>query len=201
MKKVLTIDFNIIMSPSLNLYDKFVSEFNPLANNIDDKSLLWYGKAELVFYRKLSELLTYKLTTMPAENIHFLHGQEDIIRYLDKDSEVINIDFYHDLEKYDKKLTNDNWAAYAIDKGLISKYTWIHAMNSNVENSYNIDTSLCLEKIMLTMLPDVDEIIISSSEEWVLPQYMPLFDLWLQLPPLIANKRLVMEDYPTERDI
>jgi len=196
MKTILTIDFNIIMAPCIDLYNHLINEFDNLHDRIGSESLVWHGQAAMDIYSKLTnEIILDKFLEVDKDNIHFLHGQEDVLHFLDKneDNHVYNIDFYSDTHEYNGTIDNRNWVTYGLNNGYIKNYEWIKALNSPIVEG--VETPVTVEKAELTLLPNIDQIFIASSEEWILPQYMPLFDLWLMISRKILGKNVNMEDY------
>lgn len=206
MKTILTIDCNILMSPSLPFYQNHIGEFVSIGELLDPYSLLRFAPANLNVYEKLTnEVILPLLMQLPVEKIHFVYGQEDTIHFLDPNEEnyLINIDYHGDTEPYDNVLNNTNWISYAFDKGLISQCIWLNDIDSNLEetNGYPIDTSIGIENAILELLPFPDEVIISISDEWILPQYKPLITLWINMIQTLTGKPIEYEEYQEERVI
>ena len=100
-------------------------------------------------------------------------------------------------------LNNTNWVSYAFDKGLISQCIWLNDIDSNLEetNGYPIDTSIGIQNAILELLPFPDEVTISISDEWILPQYKPLITLWVNMIQTLTGKQIEYEEYQEERVI
>ena len=203
MKTIISIDMNIIMSPSLPLYYRDVREFSLIEQFIENNQYIEYAPADLTIYAKLTnELLIPYMKMLPKEKIHFVYGQEDTLHYLTEPSTVMNIDFNSDVNEYVDRLYNDNWISYGFDTNKINDVIWISAVNSIKDiRNYNIDNSLTVSNCSIDLLPDADEIVISLSEEWILPQYKPLINLWQDLFYHYYGEYPIIEEYQDEREL
>lgn len=96
METILTIDFDIIMWPSIELYNHFVNGDDDNMWDIEtDFPLLQYANADLELYYKLTNfLLKYK-----EKNIKFIfiNSHDEILKYINSPSTMVNIDHHHDL--------------------------------------------------------------------------------------------------------
>ncbi|MBO7079355.1 MAG: hypothetical protein J6W64_06050 [Bacilli bacterium] len=184
MNTVVTIDFDIIMAPSINLYNSIVpaSTWNDLEKNPYFKLL----KIDAIHYQKIFNYIFYCIQYLPKENIHFIEDHGQAVRYINKKCDLINIDHHHDLgygEDIEKQEcpTCANWVYYLEKNNLLNTYTWIHNDNSEEippdrkekmnfyiysPNLYNFD---------LENLEVPDELIICLSEPWTPPYIRPLF--------------------------
>ena len=209
MKTILTIDFDIVMEPSIALYnDKVPGE--------SWDSLLMYPQMQLLqmnsaHYAKLSVLLDV-LNHKENIPIYFIDNHDRILTYLPKDEKInlINIDHHHDLGYPDNKQDNEihcaNWVKKLYEQNRINEYTWIN----NAESTYpsdeeqeliSYDISLEMYDINLMPLPDI--VCICLSPQWVPPQYIPLFTAWVHLTSLHHHKAIDIDHgvYKDEENI
>jgi hypothetical protein len=178
---VLSIDFDIIMAPSINLYNNMVP-----ANHWDDllKSLpnLTTTPADLNIY---SRLLRYLLRTIDKTSSIFIGYSHSFIQdYLknDNDLNITNIDHHHDIfydiKDKDKKLEECNcadWVKYFHDQGQLKDYTWVHNDNS-CDPNFEVDFKY--NKIPFKefeFAESYDKHFICLSPERVPPYYHSLF--------------------------
>ena len=187
-KNILTIDFDIIMWPSVELYSKLpdspweekLNRFPTLNNCIIDYEL----------YYQLTKLIVRLSKKVKKENIYFITDHDEIIKYLSLDDSynVLNIDHHHDWY-YDKKdaivvqnLNCGNWVKYLNENFILNNYLWVDSPNSMIEKELeNIQIFKCFS-IMdfdfdnIEMTPDF--LFISLSPAWVPPYIAPLFNAW-----------------------
>lgn len=118
---VLSIDFDIIMAPSINLYNNMVPELNwdELLRNLPN---LTTTPADLNIY---SDILRYLLCTIDKTSSIFISYSHFFIKdYLQNDTDlnIVNIDHHHDIfydiKDKDKKLEDcscADWVKYFHD--------------------------------------------------------------------------------------
>lgn len=177
--KVVTIDFDIIMEPSIIFYNHIVpsARWEDLYKNAIPNLFT----ADLIHYERLTKWVINMFHSLPAENVQFIYSHDMAYELLkDYDNiELINIDHHHDYG-YDKgdnsKVTCANWVKYLAQENHLASYLWVNNESSDVHPNATID-SQCLKKTNLSTLnPDI--LIICLSPEWVPPHIRPLFDLW-----------------------
>ena len=120
MKTIISIDMNIIMSPSLPLYGRDIREFDSIERYIDSNNFILYAPADLGIYGRLTnEILIPYLKKLPKEKVHLVYGQEDTLHYLNEPSTIINIDFNNDIDDYTDRIYNNNWISYGFEIQLL----------------------------------------------------------------------------------
>lgn len=207
---VVTIDFDIIMKPSISFYNDMVDVENPLKDYVEEFSYLTNIPADLYIYDFISRYIT-KSMVGGCRNVYFINSHEsavDIIEKLPKDEEIhlYNIDHHHDLG-YDmddkdwimpaRKSDVGNWVKYCKDRRYIADYTWIHNDNSDPypeEAKKYVKNDFDLKEVNLEdkdFIPDV--LIICASFEWIPPVYQPLYLTWNSICSEIAG-----EEYPLD---
>ena len=202
MKTVLTIDFDIIMKPSIQLYNNLISTENYI-DNIESWNFVKYAPADLIIYNKLTN---YLLTLIDSTTeIHFIENHDQILNYLEDNDKynLINIDHHHDLgyrgnDEIAKEVIGcANWALMIAQENLLENYLWIGNSNS-VQKSDSIlkydfkDIATC----DLSMLEKPDIIIVCYSAQWIPQQFRPLFKLWIDLVSIKLNTSICLEgDY------
>ena len=204
--KVITIDFDIIMAPSIDLY-----------NNISSLSweerhmrhpLLKMADANFITYHKLTQYLLYIVPKMKKENIHFITNHQSVLNCLTNVTEpidVINIDHHHDIIYGDglEKLTCGNWVSWINKEYNLNSYLWIHDDNSRfVANKDAEQIKFEYEKKNFydyngkdykhCSIPD--KLIICLSGEWVPPKYKSLFFVWFDICNQIHDTHYDFED-------
>ena len=145
--KILSIDFDCIMSPCIKLYnDKCFGNENP--------TLIWKNLSQ---ERNIDNFLCYDAKTL--EDITLLIQKavnsgavlipitehQNIIDNLDMNSDqkfdVVNIDFHHDIWYNEENITMiemfdeyncANWVGYLIKKNKLNSYTWYNMPNSDL---------------------------------------------------------------------
>lgn len=191
--KVLSVDFDIIMAPDINLYNALVPG-HKLDEMISNHPQLVGLRADLEHYKKLVNLLLTLSKNISYTNICIAYSHEYIGKFLknDTDLEIVNIDHHHDLG-YDENdpfenCTCANWAYYLFKQGQLKKYTWLNNNNSSIMPPPR--TEECFSAEWFCDTTDLsyinhfgypDKIFICLSPEWVPEQYHPLFFLMLDL--------------------
>ena len=191
--KVLSIDFDIIMKPSINAYNNLIDGTNPDMNiNKLAKDYPFFScmAADLVAYVVLTEYIK----TIPKEKLVFIQDHREAYDIIIKAAngervDLINIDHHHDIDysidgkkDLDKSPDDGDWVGRLYLKDMINNYSWIRNNNSFmpfpwVQEKFPDVDYLYFEKEMLSEIkPDL--IVICLSPNWVPKMYHPLYDLW-----------------------
>jgi len=182
--RVLSIDFDIIMAPCINLY-------NNMSGEGENAQVNW----EKIFYeRQLEKFLCYdskiltdlfKLLKQQKCEFKFIDSHADIVPFINGPCDLTNIDFHHDIwynkestERYaDEEYTCANWVGYLGYKKLLNTYYWIKAGNSQ---PFQGNFEVPWEKDNTDRIPYLglfDKVIICFSPNWVPYKYRHLYDL------------------------
>ena len=181
---IVSIDFDIIMAPSIEFYNNFTHD-----RYLFDNPLLKVCNADLEHYRKLTTWFFKNLKNVNYENVIFIKSHEQAVNYINKGDTLINIDHHHDLGyKKEEDIKPDepkchcgNWVKYLFDNNIISDYIWINNKNSTQPLYFNGKIEQCaIEDYNLDSLTG-DKVIICLSPEWVPPQFHPLFYSWMDI--------------------
>ena len=195
MKNILTIDFDIIMAPCIELYNHMVPSIsweNLMANFSQGKLF----HADLYLYQYLTDKLLFLLEKMNKEDIVVIEDHGQIIKYLDLNEKmnIYNIDHHHDCgypgsqEKIEEDILNcSNWGLILSEKKILNNFYWIRNHNSSIPNKdiRKVDfIDIDLSEFNFENMPIPDKLVLCLSEPWVPPYIRPLFFTWLD----IANK-------------
>ena len=186
--KIVTIDFDIIMHPSIQLYqnaeepvDEFLSKFD-----------IGIMPADLELYKELTKFIM----SFDKNKIFFIYDHHDIIEEISDIKEpfdLINIDFHHDIGYGDdmqwntpllEKIHEGNWVKHLWDTNRLKSYIWYKDYQSDevVEEGEkylteeHFITNRSLEKLL-----DADRLYLCLSSPWVPMNYLSLYDLWEDL--------------------
>lgn len=197
MKKYLTIDFDIIMHPSIEIYndyggtaEEFLSQFNFI------KCL----PADLELYKELTLFLLEN-----KDKIYFIEEHDSMVPLTKGEGpfELINIDHHHDLGYSDNiswniPITNfdeGNWVKKLWDLNRITKYTWIKDEESldppRLAKKFLTEVHLIDTVNFKKDFSDVEKIYISHSPEWIPYRYDFLYQLWENM---FVNQRYNVEE-------
>lgn len=187
---IVSIDFDIIMAPSIELYRNFNDQI-PY-----DNYYLNMFNADLVMYSKLTDWLLTWIPQIGINNIYFIESHEQIINFIPKEEQVslINIDHHHDvgynseeLEEKNFPINCGNWGLYLLKNNLINNYTWIKNNNSirYFNNKYYFNSKCFYDYDLSELKPD--RIIICLSSPWVPRKYHTLFNLWINIASKLNN--------------
>lgn len=192
MKKILTIDFDIIMNPSIDWYNDSELEVDEFLNRFDFMPVL---TADLNLYRDLTEIVLKYI-----DNITFIYNHHDIVDFLKNEEEpfeLYNIDYHHDIgygedNEWHIPLSEDdyhegNWVRYLYNINKIQKYIWYKSYYSSSPDE-EIEKYLSEEHLIHNVNMDLftkeiefDRIYICLSPEWVPEYYRTLYYLWEDL--------------------
>lgn len=206
MKTILTIDFDIIMAPSIELYNDKVPKIS--WNELLTNPYMKLTKIDSEHYQRLTILIFKYFQKLDKNKIHFIESHEEIIQYFDYEEKytIINIDHHHDIGysiEDIKRVSNikgtcANWVQYLYNKNCLNEYIWIHNINSKMPDEklkdlLNID--YCLSQFDLNNLFTPDELVICLSSPWIPPEYTSLFYLWMDLANNYYNKHFDFEEF------
>lgn len=183
---ILSIDFDIIMAPDIQLYNAYVgrTNINQLSNT---HPILSMARADLGIYQRLVDFLMKAVDNVDISNIRVAASHQDIMNIMmgECDITMYSIDHHHDCGYGGKMDICDcaNWVAYHANQDIITQYVWIRNPNSEeiVQRcNFNI-TQVNFFNCDFNGLPKFDKIFICLSPEWVPEHYHPLFFLMLDL--------------------
>lgn len=177
---IVSIDFDIIMAPSIEFYNNLLSLKPPILED----PLMQVCRADCIHYHRLTKWLNQKIQFVDKESIIFIKSHEMINDYIQGENITLyNIDHHHDLGyREDNTVIHcGNWALHLLKEKKINKYIWINNENSNIGliESVDFETQSLREFNLNTLKPD--KIIICFSPEWIPKQFHPLYYLWIDL--------------------
>lgn len=187
MKNIITIDFDIIMAPCIELYNNMVPDKS--WEELQEIPQIHTLTADLQLYQRLTEYLLKIKKQISIKNVHFVENHEFISYFVYPNEEitVYNIDHHHDCG-YDKEegyseLTCANWVYYLKKFSSKFEYYWICNTNSNFPQEQDLGNELInyhyfIGSFNFDQLPIPDELVIVLSPEWVPPNFYPLYSLW-----------------------
>lgn len=192
---VVSIDFDIIMEPDINLYNDWVEGDLGINDYVNEHKVLENLKADLYSYEYLTRFLMKAIQKVDAKNVYFIESHETITNFLNENSvDLWNIDHHHDIFYEDEEdvtlplltCTCGNWVKYLFDRKKVRKYTWIGNDNSikpddEVEKHYPHEEKRLKETNLNKLTEQVDILFICRSPEWVPEYYFPLFDAWIAI--------------------
>ena len=210
---ILSIDFDIIMSPIIQLYNDLVTPYDNRERNWDEifyvrkiENLLSFDKE---IYEKINKILLECFNQKKKIYIGRDHSSllSVIAEYIKNKEingpmEIINIDHHHDIYYNEDQIKNftfynypccGSWAGYLDNLNLLKKYYWIN--NSTSLDFFPLDNrDFLLNNLEITNIKDfeissydnIDFIYFCSSLSYIPPQYDDLFLFTLKL--LIEEK-------------
>lgn len=199
MKKVLTIDFDIFLRESINLY-----------NDADESATEYLGKFPflpiLPFDFELYKNITKFLLSFQKKQIVFMDSHDEFVNLTRNEGpfELINIDFHHDLGYGErirwnipiKILDEGNWVKKLWDLARINKYIWINDYKSDplpYKAKKFLTEQHFIDEYNLDTLLDCDMIYLSFSQDYVPDTYFPLFEIWRDLFGTEAEDEISLE--------
>ena len=193
--KVLSIDFDIVMAPDINLYNNFVPRIVPSIDEIVEHHPYLGGlRADLDHYQKIANLLLKVGADIKYTNVCASLSHEHIGKFLmnDNDLEIVNIDHHHDLGYIEddtfEKCNCANWAYYLFKQGKLKRYIWLNNVNSDIMPPHRHEDCFSSQHFCDIEVSDYiqqfgkpDKIFLCLSSPWVPSQYFPLFYLLLDI--------------------
>lgn len=196
MSVVLTIDFDIVMAPSIGLYNDIIGDQKGIDSIIKQYPLMEYTfTADFFIYEAVTRALMNLFKKVPAKDVYFIKEHHSLIKLVEdmKDITLINIDHHHDIG-YNRVLPTTkilrpecgNWVKYLSDKGLIKSYIWVNNENSDMPTGglskmYLEDEFSIKDGFDISGLEQVDKLIICNSPQWIPPNVQGLFMTWIGL--------------------
>lgn len=182
IENIVTVDFDIIMAPSIEIYNRLIGEERGI-NDIAEygSNLMSYCNADLCIYSVLSFYIFKTFESLKKEQIHFVYEHDQVYNYLEADKKynVFNIDHHHDCGYYEtSELYCGNWVLKMQQNNKLNNYLWICDNNSS-DLPDNIGKKITLDRFNLSSLPTPDMLVLCLSEAWVTKQFIPLFILWI----------------------
>ena len=186
MKNILTIDFDIIMDNSIELYN---SMGMPWEERFQRHPVLKTLPMEATHFQRITQFLIQLYTTIEIDKVHFIEQHHKILDYLtDDEYHIINVDHHHDwaykdidFEKPIEKVDCGNWVKALSDQGKLLSYTWIKNETSIGPKEEQNFTIYNLKDCTLFNFSNIDEVYIVLSPEFVPPYYYSLFYIWLDI--------------------
>mgnify|MGYP003118407254 CR=1 FL=1 len=135
--KILSIDLDYCMSPSIQLYNNAFFDNNPLTrwndlfNNTDFKeNHLIIDQSNLLFCFD-----TFLKSLKHCDSVSFGYEHDAILFGIEKlsDIELINIDHHDDV------LGGSYWVSWLVNQKKLKSYTWICNQNSNKSKNFVIE--------------------------------------------------------------
>lgn len=202
MTEVLTIDFDIIMKPSIEIYNDLIGDSKDIQSIIKQNPGIEYClPPDLSIYGAITRLIMRFIKQLNEDDVYFIREHQhicDIIKGLDK-CNLINIDHHHDIGYSGVSINSavrmpecGNWVKYLTDLGKINEYTWINNSNSMFPNKYMGNRYITNGSTIDRFMPDEkykpDKLIICLSLQWIPSSMLPLFYTWMGICEEYYNK-------------
>ena len=198
---VVTIDFDIIMAPSIESYNELCGMTN--IGLLEQRcEILKYMPADLNIFMQLTDFLIHIIQSNKCKKVSFIKSHERMLQFLEQNQiehcDLINIDHHHDIG-YGKDTPNTenlncgNWVYIGCQKGLIDNYTWINNENSNtfladyIVQKPKIISITESQQLLKKLESETDYLVLCASFEWVPTSIRPLFDVWKNIVESLCN--------------
>lgn len=210
MKNVVTIDFDIIMGPSIDGYNDMISSETPMRHLASKFPYFGMAEADLYVYEYITRYLTEIITHIEdKDKIKFI-ATHDLMYHIYKNEtepfNLINIDHHHDINYIDDwskpiiEIDEGNWVKRLFDMRKINRYIWV-----GNPNSVTIGLGKCpfMDKISMEILKDydlgrlaanTDELVCCFSSAYIPPLYEPLFLTWRAIAEEIMDTDYLIID-------
>lgn len=210
MKNIVTIDFDIIMGPSIDGYNDMVGSEMPLKYLANKFPYFGMAEPDLYVYEYVTRYLTEILTHIDnKDKIKFI-STHDLMYHICKNEKekfnLINIDHHHDINYRDSwdqpiiEIDEGNWVKRLFDMNKINRYVWVGNSNSIL---FDLNQCPFKDRINMEVLRDydlgklaanTDELICCFSAAYIPPLYEPLFLTWRAIAEEIMNTDYLIID-------
>ena len=175
---VLCVNWDIIMSPCICLYDRYINESQKRITNWSEIERILDLNRHLIYdvdtYHKIGKIISYICDRVPRVYVgnfsdSVLCSIEDEMKLQsvpDNKLNIINIGHYHSIYEpngphslralVDEKVTSRNWVGYLEMCKCLNEYVWIHDRNSSQfipstsnEPILQKSSQVCIEDISL----------------------------------------------------
>lgn len=202
MSAILTIDFDIIMSPSIQLYNDLIGDQKSVNKIIKQYPLLEYTMtADFFIYEAITRELVKLFKRLPAEKVYFIKEHQtllQLVKDIDK-FQLFNVDHHHDIGYNKTKAATKiikpecgNWVKYLGDKGKLNEYIWICNDNSDMPASdlhkIYLTEPINVKEFNFDSVQDIDKLIICNSPQWIPANIQALFMAWLGIAEEFYDK-------------
>lgn len=206
---IVTIDFDIIMGPSIGVYNNAVNEDFKVDSIIEDYPFLSNVPADLNIYEYLTRYIVDVIKVLPQDKIQFIRSHEQIVPLVSKyrDANLINIDHHHDIgyeiEDWTKPIVGKpqcgNWVKKLFDTKVINHYDWVSnplsdVLPDEVTELYAVEDHLLKDYSLINLTKNTDVLIICQSFEWVPRMYQPLFYTWVGIYEEMTDRKYTLID-------
>ena len=127
---VLSVDFDIIMAPDINLYNSMVGTSEDGSRSIEQRikenPILAGCRADLQHYQRMVSYILQVTQNLQIKDIRISMNHEDIKYMLNDmvDVHIFSIDHHHDLgyvqdETAEDECSCSNWGEYYLNKNII----------------------------------------------------------------------------------
>lgn len=205
---IVTIDFDIIMHPSLNLYNNLIDDENTIQSILlANKDANFVPNSDLFLYDYLTEYVLKCLKRLPENRVFFIDDHNDVLDLFEEENfpreefNVINIDFHHDIAYDDEDVEHmieeadcGNWVKYLFENNpKFKQYVWVKSEESleyepewifkkrvNVHDikKYNLDS----------LAKTTDYLFLCRSPEWVPLKEQQLYETWINIVDYFYKK-------------
>ena len=209
--KILSIDFDIIMGPSIEIYNHKMGSNCTCQQFEKFYPLIRYANADLMVYSILTDFLIDAAKDMRPDQIHFIMNHMDILNFINEDDKVtiMNIDHHHDLGYPglgNESVNCGNWLDFLFEEKCCEGLTWIQNSTSSppppkYKTHPMIQEFEFPEIDLIYELIKPDMIVICGSFEWIPTQFQPLFYLWRDIISNIQQYQheVMLHEPPTDR--
>ena len=214
---IVTIDFDIIMHRSLNLYNDLVDDDVTIQSILNaNLESHFIPNPDLQLYNYLTQFVIKCAEKLPKENIIFIDDHDEITYYFtsgkikyEEDFNIFNIDFHHDVSYDEKDIDNKieevdcgNWVKYIAERyPKFKQYIWIKAKEAEAFNKERFSETLSgilvskkiieqdIQKYNLdALLKSTDVLFLCKSIPWVPEEEIALYDTWKDIVDFLYKK-------------
>lgn len=192
--KIWTIDFDIIMAPSIELYNDLIEDRKDIQSVIRMYPGLEYClPADLAIYNGITMNIMALLKQLSSNDVYFVREHQDICKVVEDldEFDLVNVDHHHDVgygagatvSNKVRRPESGNWVKYLKEQSKLKEYTWIHDARA-VRPSLNLSKAFIDNEIGLEQYAGkfkADKLILCQSPQWIPASYLHLYYTWMSI--------------------
>lgn len=191
----LSIDFDIIMKPAIELYNDLTSATWRVRDLEKEYPILSVVlPPDYSIYQYVTRFVLTMFKKLPQEKVFFIEHHRTAAKLLEgyKDISLCNIDHHHDVgydikpQRWLAQANDGDWVKYLMDRKSVIYYTWVCNDNSYLPSDdlrpIYVNKFFQLKQVDLDQFTNnIDMLILCHSPEWIPIQYDKLWQIWIDL--------------------
>lgn len=199
---IVTVDFDIVMHRSLNIYNDLVDDDTTIQVILNDnKDAHFVPNSDLYLYNYLTNFVLKCAKKLTSDKIIFIDSHEEVLQFFEtggvkpeESFNVFNVDFHHDIAYSEEDMTGilqeadcGNWVKYLFNHYTnFNQYVWINTEESGDADNPSFGTYINKKVITYdikkynldALVKSVDVLYLCRSDPWVPAEEQQLYESW-----------------------